>query len=356
MRGWKNRVWRTGVLKSSAVVLGVAGSLVTSPVAADPGAEELAVAQQLYQDAREQQERKQWGDCERSLGRAIAILETPGLRFHLAYCKEQQHRWVEALVDYRRASELIAGGVAADDVELLLPAAIGNLERLTPRLELELVEPPPDAELYLDAKQLSAKLFGTSVPVDPGARRIRVTASGHVPFSQSINLLPKERRKLRVELVREPPPDAAPGSVASDRTDSAPREVSSSSATQVVVLAAEALITLGALGVGVGFTAEASSRERDRDNLLNSIGMTSRCSGSSGEHPLCIDVRKADADARNARTVATLGYVGAGVGAAAFLVTWLVWPDDEPAQASSAARLRFIPDATGAGLSLTGRF
>lgn len=312
-------------------VLSLVSFFGSSAEAAQPSAAEIAVAQQLYQEAREQQTSKQWASCEASLRRAIDIVETPGLRFHLAFCKEQQHRWVEALVDYRRSKELIESGVEAPDVEALLPEAIADLDSKTPRLTLVIDEPPDGTELFLDGKQLSSQLFAAPIPVDPGLRRVEVAAPGHTAFTQAINMLPNERRSLRVQLVSKRVAEPLPAPAQQPSTP--PRHIKDDGVSaQVVVLATEALLTLGALGVGVGFTSEAASRDRDREALLRSISNEGGCAAGEPQHGLCAEVRKADADAKNAREIATVGYAAAGVGAAAFIATWLLWPDngDEP--------------------------
>lgn len=302
-------------------------SLAGEGLAAQPTAEEIAVAQQLYHDARQQQTEKQWASCENSLKRAIDIVETPGLRFHLAFCKEQQHRWVEALVDYRRASELIESGVEAPDVEALLPEAIAELDSKTPRLSLVMDARPTGAELFLDGKRLSAQLLAAPIPVDPGLRRVEVAAPGYTPFAQAINMLPNERRELRVQLVPTRLAEEAPPAPAPRATPPIELEDDGVSA-QAIVLASEALLTLGALGVGVGFTSEAASRDRDREGLLDSISNEGGCANGQPQHELCPAVRDADRDAARAREIATVGYAAAGVGAVAFIATWLLWPDD----------------------------
>ncbi len=330
-------------------------------ISAQPTAPEMAAAQELFREAQQHQANKDWAACEAALQRAVAILETPGLRFHLAFCKEQQHRWVEALVDYRRAGELAARGDSATDVQELLPPATAQLERLTPKLELVVEEPPDELELFIDGKRVSETLLGTAFPVDPGGRRIEVNAPGYEPFSIVVNLLPEERRQVRVELsqhepdpvVTQPPKDRSP--------KTAPRKTSGLS-TQAIVLAGEALLTVGALAVGVGYSYEASSRERVRDQLVREIGDVSGCAPGQTPHALCASVDRASADADTARQYATIGYVGAGVGAAAFLATWLLWPDDDQPndkQARTAGpgwQLNWSTDASSTSVSLSGRF
>jgi hypothetical protein len=329
----------------------VAVGLLGGPARAEATAPEIAAAQDLFTEAREHQANKDWAACEASLQRAVRILETPGLRFNLAFCKEQQHRWVEALVDYRRAGEL-AEQDEATDVQELLPTAIADLERLTPKLEIVVERAPEGLELFIDGKGVSNSLLGTAFPVDPGGRRIEVTAPGHEPFSVVVNLLPEERRQVRVELSKVE--EAAPPQPVrrETRQDVQPQE-SSGVGAQAVVLAGEALLTIAGLAVGVGYTYEANTRSRDRERLVEEINDISGCAPDADPHPLCPEVREADEEAQIARDRAAIGYAAAGVGAVAFIGTWLLWPDDED---EHALRFSVDADATGATLGLMGSF
>src|SRR5258708_182583 len=77
-------------------------------IADGPQPAEIALARRLFADARPAEDAKDWPTAASKLREAISIKETPGLRFHLAYCEEQQGSLVEALVDYERADDLSA--------------------------------------------------------------------------------------------------------------------------------------------------------------------------------------------------------------------------------------------------------
>src|SRR5690606_32695253 len=72
-----------------------------SAVPAEPSPQELALVRELWERAVAAQEQADWAACEQALAEAVPIVETPGLRFNLAYCREMQTKWVEALVDYK---------------------------------------------------------------------------------------------------------------------------------------------------------------------------------------------------------------------------------------------------------------
>jgi PEGA domain len=308
------------------VQLALALGCVSGGALAEPTAEEVAVAQQHYAEAREHQGYRNWVGCELSINQALRISETPGLRFHLAFCKEQQHRWVEALVDYRRAGELVASGVRADDVVELLPPATENLERLTPQLRLTLEEVPEGASLLVDGKALSAELIGVSFPVDPGTRRVQITAPGYTPYLQEVNLVPQDRRTLRVQLVK------LAGKSRGAKSTLPQAEESSALSGLGLTLASEAILALGGLGVGVGFTARAASTERERDDKRDTLDDPTLCRpGTFAPGTLCAQISDLTDQAKRDQNIATVGYVASSAATLAFFITWLVWPsDDEP--------------------------
>jgi hypothetical protein len=305
------------------------------------------VAQQHFAEARDHQAHKDWVACENSIDEAIRIQETPGLRFHLAFCKEQQHRWVEALVDYRRAGELLSHGTKADDVAELLPPAIQNLETSTPQLRLLLDPVPKGTQLFVDDVPVSPNLLGVGFPVDPGARTVKVTAPGKQPFVQDVNLVPQERRTLRVQLVSRAASDASLDG--SRQTDSGAAKPAVSAFA--LTLAGEALLALGGLGLGVGYTASGAEDERQADQVRAALGSQKVCKTSSTD-PRCGRLEELVTSQDNARKIATLSYAAAGAATAAFLVTWFVWPSDE----SDDEGLDATFDQRGAYLGWHGRF
>lgn len=331
------------------VVLGLALAILCAahPSAAAPSAEERAVAADLFESAVAYEEEGNWVACEAALDDAVAIIETPGLRFHLAYCKEQQKRWVEALVDYRRAQEMMRQGTEANDVAALLPEALSRLESALPRLTLALAPVPSDTTLHIDGKAASAQLFGKPLPLDPGNRRIEVAAPGYEPFHSELSLLPSERRTLEIVLVAigEKPaaaPEPAPAAVAPSAEASEPWIT-----PKGWVMLSEAVVAGAALGVGIGFSVEADARERDRRTLVGVIDDPSACSGGSPDER-CALLQRAIQETDDAQSFATAGYVTSAVGLAAFLGTWLLWPSSDSAENASP------DDASDTAIAVTG--
>jgi hypothetical protein len=128
------------------------------------------------------------------------------------------------------------------------------------------------------------------------------------------------------------------------------------SPARTYVLVGEAALTLGALAVGVGFTLQAASEDETAESARTKLAdKMSACSapGSSPELPaICADLAAAADRASHDRLAARLGFVGAGVGAAAFVATFLLWPSKRP----QAAIVHPWIGPGARGLSLEGRF
>src|SRR6266542_602657 len=112
----------------AAVALGI------STLGADAVPTEIALARRLFTEARAAEDAKDWPLATAKLREAISIKETAGLRFHLAYCEEQQSMLVEALIDYERSQDLTAG--TNDDLRKQVPAKRESLHKRIPTITL----------------------------------------------------------------------------------------------------------------------------------------------------------------------------------------------------------------------------
>jgi tetratricopeptide (TPR) repeat protein len=96
------------------------------------------VARRLFDEGRAAEDSARWHEAAEKFRQATTIKDTPGMRFHLARCEEEQGAFVEALVEYDRARELIDSGVRAADVEKLLADAREHARAKVALLTLEL--------------------------------------------------------------------------------------------------------------------------------------------------------------------------------------------------------------------------
>lgn len=281
---------RKRVLATAALSLAV-----STPCFAGNTATELVAARELWEQAQDAQARHDWPACEKALSAALPIVATPGIRFHLAYCREMQGKWVEALVDYKLVDEVIAAGTPAPDVESMLEPAIARLEARTPKLTLELTAPPPELELVLDGKRVSPGLLNTRLSLNPGSHSIQLKSVGYTALVRRVTLVESEERKLPLVLVATAP--TATGTVNGETSvDPEPDSL------KPYLMIAEAALTLGAGSMAFYYHLEAGAVDLQND--------------------------PAAANARDsAETKALVWGIGSGVGVASFLATWLLWSD-----------------------------
>lgn len=322
---------------------------------AKPSAEELAVARQLYEKAVAAQEKNDWAQCEEAVTEALGIIETPGLRFHQAHCKEQQGKWIEALVDYKRSEELIQGGVEASDVEPLLKPAIGRLESKVPRLTVNVENEPEQVSFYLDGKERSSKLLGKGVQLNPGSHAVEVSAPGYDAATRSVSLKEGERSEVTLRLVSNgsatsPDSEAAGAGEVGDGDSSAGSRRSSGGrvSAKPFVLAGEGLVVAGLAGLGIYYFVDAERQDEARDNISDTLP-DGACANRRAEFESeCLTLSKYIQDVKDKRTYGYIALGGAGAAAAVLITTWLAW-DDSP-------RVIVGVDSDFTGVLVSGKF
>jgi hypothetical protein len=320
--------------------------------AEDPTSTELAVARRLFKEATDLYNAQHWDQAAAKLRQAIAIKDTPGLRFHLAHCEENLGLLVEAMLDYDRARELIAAGTQAADVEAMLPEAQRKLARRVPTIVI--VSPPGVTNLQasIDGKQIAGTVLGRPAPVNPGSHRVRASAPGYADYDAEVTVKEGERRVVNLRLTRsslpatDVPATDVPASESTPIAPPAPRRISSTGpSTRTYVLVAEVAVTVTALAAGVTFMIAGSradervARANDRvDRVASESNQSAECNTAVGDVlESCRDLAEAVDDRNRYQLLSTAGFVGAGVGAIATLTTYWFWPD-RPANVALSAR------------------
>ncbi len=330
--------------------------------AGEPTPSELSVARRLFDEGRVAEDGARWHEAAEKFRQATTIKDTPGMRFHLARCEEEQGAFVEALVEYDRAHELIDSGMKAADVEKLLAGARERVRAKVALLTLQLPSDVQNVSVELDGKALSRSVLGVPMPINPGKHRLNVVAVGRTPFTTELALGTGEVRQLPIELpvtmtVPSSPPAAAPQPATALAAPRAERQaVVSSMPTRTIVLVGEASLLAAALGTGIGFSfarGSADSRyEAANQMVLDQIeGTDADGTACAMPRPGCAELDQARKDRSRASAFATGGFVAAGVSAAALGLTYWLWP-----QRDAPAELRAAAGPSGFDLSVSGRF
>jgi len=357
-------------MKKGVLACVMALVLGTTPLSADPVSAEIVLARALFAEARAAETAKDWALAASKLRDAIAIKETGGLRFHLAYCEEQQGMLVEALVDYERSDDLTVG--TNEEFRAQLPVKRESLRRRIPTVTLLIPPTPPNPTLNVDGHPMPPAVLGKPIPMNPGRHVLVLSAPDHAAFTTSVIL--NETDAVVANAILSPLPKsvgvsplkAAPPAAVDPRQPIPDAAANTGLHTRTYVLIAEAAVALGGIALGIGYTLHASSEDeraaRARDLLPKKPPSdpdagapdTTVCAMEPNKppptNPLCPVLQQALSDAKSAHQVARIGFIGAGVAAAAFVGTFILW--------RPAAKVAIIPSfAPGAAeLSVSAHF
>jgi hypothetical protein len=350
--------------RSSQVLLLCAALFGSRPAFAEPSAQDIANARQAFESAAVLEADQQWVEAAEKLRQALAVKDTPGLRFHLAHCEAEQGLLVEAAADYDRASELLREGAKAPDVQKLLIPASAELNRRIPHLKVEIPSDVVSPFAELDGKVVAPSELSHQA-LNPGAHQLKLSARGRSPFERSFTLKEAEEVAIRAELpeARSTLSGPALGPNAPARAaDAAPsRERPNPSAhrssAKLYWLVGESVVTVAGLALGVGY-AVASASAHDRVQAAQSRidaaapDNPGACSAPGMLSQACADLHSAIDDHDRDGTLSTIGFVAGGVGAAALVTTWLLYPHS----ASEGGQASLQPVIGLGALGVRGRF
>lgn len=325
---------------------------------------ELESARQLFKQATEYENQQQWGQAATYLVQAIRIKDTPGLRYHLAYCREQQGQLKKALLNYERAQLLLQRGADAEDVRELLKTALPKLRRRLPLLEVELPSGVDHASVRVDDETIAESAKTREITLDPGSHVVRVTAAGYRDFTQTVELAEGQHRTVKVVLFSIAGP--APREATAPEPDKAsqgrqPSRASSGSGRTVVIVLGAALTAGGAAAGVAGLLEDGSAKSRadaasafiDKQADDEGVDSEGACSTATDELlKYCEELKHANDDREAAQTLAMFGFIGAGVAAVLTTLTAIVWKPNPDTDVSYQVSV----DATQASFRLRARF
>ncbi|MEI9936333.1 MAG: hypothetical protein WDO69_03830 [Pseudomonadota bacterium] len=351
--------------RSLASLIACAALFAPHSALAEASASEISAAKHAFESALDAEAEQRWADAALKLREAIALKDTPGLRFHLAHCETELGHLLAASLEYDRALELLRRGAKAPDVQKLLePARAALLQRL-PRLTLEIPADVPAPRVTIDNQPYPPSEVALGVPLDPGPHGFRVQAAGRRAFERALSLKEGDRVVLPVALpvaapageasaaaqTSDPPPRASSSSVA-------PAPARSSSSAKLYLMIGESVLTVAGLGVGIGYAiarGSASDRIASAQARIDAAAPGDPMACGSADSELlgaCSDLDAALDDHDRAVILSQVGFVTAGVGAAALLTTWLVYPSPR----ARASGFSVQPVAGFGHLGLSGRF
>lgn len=334
----------------------VLASATLLPAAAAAQSDSTAMAEALFQQARDLFQQDHYADACPKFAESQRLDPKLGTLLRLAVCNDKLGKTATAWAEYTSAAA-IAHRDHQKEREDFAREQIAALEKKLPRVIFQVTTPDPSLRITWDDQSMAGAVLGTPLPVDPGKHRIAAAAPGKKPWSAEITV-PAEKTEVLVpipslaaeELVIPPPTPIAPPPVTVTPPPLAPQAPPAPVLPPPPPAGGEALIAVytgfgvGGLGIVVGTITGILT-------LANAGSIRSQCKGA-GMPPTCPTSEQGSisavgtlADASDAGFA--LGAVGLGVG-----VVGLVMRPREPPRAAATLTPIVGPGFVGLG----GRF
>jgi tetratricopeptide (TPR) repeat protein len=195
--GWLALLWVTPAFAQTGATE-VASTAV-------PGADTVAGAARLaFDDGLRLLRAEQWRDAEASFRRSLSLVPRPSAKYNLAFVLYKQNKLHES-------SELLQEMLSNDDAALdaryrdYAKALLGNVMAAVSVLHLAIR--PDAAEVRVDGQLIAISGPERSLPVDPGAHQVQVSAPGFSP--QAIEVVTTAHSESSHEIALSPLPASA---------------------------------------------------------------------------------------------------------------------------------------------------
>ena len=174
-----------------ALLAALSPSLTARAQSRDP-----AAAEALFTAGREAFEKGDYASACPKFEESHRLDPGAGALVNLAACREKLGQLASAWESWRQALRFLG---PEDERRPSVEQRAAAIEKRVPWLEV-LLEPgaPPATRVERDGVELASASLGISLPVDPGAHMIVVSAPDHKPRKYSLTLAEAERRSLRV--------------------------------------------------------------------------------------------------------------------------------------------------------------
>lgn len=291
-------------------------------------AQDIERARQLFDEASTLRESGHYADAVVRLRLAIDIKDTPGLEYHAGFCEAKLGHHASAIEHYERAAALIRGGASATDVATLLDQAHKAALEHVAHLRVLLTKPVPGAHLRID-EGAERPLTERDLLLNPGSHHLRAYASGYSTEDRNIDLHDAEQLQIELNLA---PVGQDPSNAGAPAHTSVWKTASISTAIGVTVLG---------LATGIGAAIGRNNAQvKEKAALID---------------PSSNDTKLAAArhDKQTYTSWETIGFVSAGIGAAATIALWTLWPS---AQGTTITAATNRDGTVSTGLAITSTF
>ena len=315
-----------------------------------------ATARGLGHEGQKALDAKDFKTAEDDFRRADSLLHAPTLMLGLARALAGEGKYLEAQEGYRRIiREGLPPGApeafvhAVDDAKKEVDAVAAHIGGLTIKVNPSDGSSPPDLKVTLDDGAVSAASIGVKRYVDPGSHVIRATATGWKTYQMKVTVPDGGTIDLPVALEKDTIAAVAPAPLPAPSPTQAPAPVGDASQSQAQSSGGASpwpwvAFGIGGAGLGVGIITGAIAASKHSS-------LASGCPGG-----VCPPSQYDNLDSYHSMSlISTVGFVVAGVGAAAGVILLLL-PKSEGAPPPAAAGLHVRPVVGPGSLGAIGTF
>jgi hypothetical protein len=182
-------------------LLCIAAVLVARTSSAQPTAPDEAAADVLFHEAQALFDKGRIFEACRTFEQSLQIDPKLGRLLNVAFCHEAEGRNASALIEYEQAIVMAQGRDQKDREEreaFARERAMAVRAKLAfVRLDLGLAKP---SEVWVDAKAIEPERWWRSIPVDPGAHTVTVSAPGKATRVVAVNVPATTEVRVPVQL------------------------------------------------------------------------------------------------------------------------------------------------------------
>jgi hypothetical protein len=286
-------------------------SLASLALAGPAGAQsaestQRAVAQSLFDEARALMAQQSYAEACPKLNESYRLEPASGTLINLAICHEAEGKLAMAYVEYNETLSR-AQREGRRERERFARQRLGALTPKLTILRVQVEAPREAPRVTLDRVELAAAAWGIAIPLDPGEHVVEASVPERPPFRTRVLAQGEgEARTVRV-------PAFGAGARGGARAGGGSPFARAPSGQRTAAIVAGGV---GLAGLGLGVVAGAVARTRWSD-------ATDAC-----PERRCADPRdvRLDAPAKAWADVATVSFVGGGLGLATGAVLWLTAP------------------------------
>lgn len=199
---------RTNRLFPVLVFVGVTLGQV-SPATCQDKLRDPAAAEALYLSGRKLLGEGNWTEGCEKFRASLELNPAVSTLINIAKCSEHEGKLTQALVEYRRASQLnqdTLGEERKRKLEQVLKEGVAALEPRLARVQLVVENRPEGIEIKRDGLTLPIATIGETIPLDPGEHVFVVTAPGYRKEERKVTLKEGDKQTIELPLVAEEKP------------------------------------------------------------------------------------------------------------------------------------------------------